>query len=458
MATLNAEKIDINTLDFDVEKTSFVYNGKEQKLSIIIMDIENDYILEENVDYIVTYYNNINAGTAIATITSISDIYDGTKDISFTITRINIASGILSCGSPDSKGNYNLDNILVSLDNKILNKYEDYTYSIFERTNGKKYEAVVTVSGINNYTGELQEVYTLGYATIDISTIKISLEEDVFIYSGNLIVPEVKTTLIRGTDYDVEYSGDSVNAGSYYIYIKGIGEYSGSVNFVYTIEPKPITDALIIFDDADSDGCKEISSMQVIVDGVDLKYLKDYTYTIKENEIENGYVEGECTIHGINNYTGFAFIKVLTSRKEVYFGKEIVLEKVTIYPRYCLTRSEIVKSGTFYLWDNKVKNGKVRITNNPDRIGQPGFVTGWVNIDDLINKDSIKIGDKVLVNGIINTYADGSGNNISKKNTTMYVVDILDSNQFEFNFGLATAVNRTRQGWANESMIKKVSE
>ena len=41
------------------------------------------------------------------------------------------------------------------------------------------------------------------------------------------------------------------------------------------------------------------------------------------------------------------------------------------------------KSGTFYLWDDVVKNGRIRITNAASRVGVAGQVTCWVNVADI---------------------------------------------------------------------------
>lgn len=41
------------------------------------------------------------------------------------------------------------------------------------------------------------------------------------------------------------------------------------------------------------------------------------------------------------------------------------------------------KSGTFYIWSDEIKNGRVRITNAPNKVGVTGQVTAWVNREDI---------------------------------------------------------------------------
>ena len=137
-------------------------------------------------------------------------------------------------------------------------------------------------------------------------------------------------------------------------------------------------------------------------------------------------------------------------------GQKIEINKVLVYPRYCVNKTNIEKSGTFYLWDTKICNDRIRITNRPENAGKLGQITGWINVSDITGiKPEFAVGDKVIVNGDIYTYSDGSGNTLTKKKATMYIVDVLDENEFKYNLGLATSPTRTRQGWGNKEFVKK---
>lgn len=132
----------------------------------------------------------------------------------------------------------------------------------------------------------------------------------------------------------------------------------------------------------------------------------------------------------------------------------VELYDVTIYPRSGDFKSNIKRSGTYYLWDDNIVNGKIRITTAKENIEKYGCIIGWVNVTDIIKNDDISIGDAVFVNGVITEYADGNGSTISKLNTLMYVVDIM-SEEFEYNYALASSPNRARQGWAKKEMLEK---
>lgn len=141
---------------------------------------------------------------------------------------------------------------------------------------------------------------------------------------------------------------------------------------------------------------------------------------------------------------------------EFKLGQMVELNSVKVYPRYCSEKTNIIKTGTFYIWSLDTKNNRIRITKNSKGAGIPGQVTGWININDLKqNKNEFNIGDQIIVTGNINTYADGTGNIIYKEKAIMYIVDILDPEQFSHFIAVATAKNRNKIGWINPEMIYK---
>ena len=76
------------------EGATFTYSGAELKPTVkvyINKVLQDDEQLIENTDYIVSYSDNINAGTATVTITGIG-AYSGTKNVTFTIEPKKISS------------------------------------------------------------------------------------------------------------------------------------------------------------------------------------------------------------------------------------------------------------------------------------------------------------------------------------------------------------------------------
>ena len=72
-----------------------------------------------------------------------------------------------------------------------------------------------------------------------------------------------------------------------------------------------------------------------------------------------------------------------SSGASITAGAQVTLNKTKIYVASTSTSSSGTRSGTYYLWDASVKNGKIRITNSKSNVGKSGQVTGWVNTSDL---------------------------------------------------------------------------
>ena len=66
-------------------------------------------------------------------------------------------------------------------------------------------------------------------------------------------------------------------------------------------------------------------------------------------------------------------------------GTKVTLKDVTLYAS-STAKTGVKRSGTFYLYDGKVVNGRMRITNSPKNCGNTPigkYVTGWVEKKDI---------------------------------------------------------------------------
>jgi len=81
-------------------------------------------------------------------------------------------------------------------------------------------------------------------------------------------------------------------------------------------------------------------------------------------------------------------------------GLKILLSNTNCYQSETTSVVSGKKTGTYYLWDNVVRSGRIRITNKPERVGKSGQVTCWVNIKDIglstKTKDYSAIGEKLV--------------------------------------------------------------
>lgn len=460
-------RVDINNIDFSIDNDNYVYTG--------------DYItpfvytsLIEDFDYTLVYADNKDAGIATITITGIGN-YMGSLQLAFRINIKDLSSGTISCGTANALGCYDISNLTVELDGKTLTKGTDYSLkTILDESSSKHIVTNVTVTGINNYSGTITASFRTAKVYKNIAKYTFTLEKDTFNYTGSAHTPEVSCEDLEDSDYNVYYE-DNINAGTGKVLIYGSNEYTGTVELTFTINQVDISSrAYVTCGEADEDGCYDITNARVYLDYIDSGYMNGTDYELEMTQIdEDDYITVKIVATGKGNYTGsvsdiFNTKKIEQEEKkpnntdvelsEKYkAGTEVTLENVTIYPRYGSTKSNITKTGTFYIWNNYILNDRIRITTRLLNAEQPGQIIGWVNVSDLENNSDFEVGDAVVVTGNITKNADGTGNTISKSNSIMYIVDLEDNETYTNYIGLASGVNNTRQGWASESMVEKYS-
>ena len=121
---------------------------------------------------------------------------------------------------------------------------------------------------------------------------------DVDVYSDMFKIEE-------GTDYQVTYDGDRVNAGTVKVTVTGIGKYSGTTTGEMVINPVNVKNsqvsASIAADKYQYDGKEKKPGMVMSYQGMSLKEGKDYTLSYSNN-VQPG--TATVTVTGIGNYTG----------------------------------------------------------------------------------------------------------------------------------------------------------
>lgn len=75
------------------------------------------------------------------------------------------------------------------------------------------------------------------------------------------------------------------------------------------------------------------------------------------------------------------------SVKSVKAGAKIKLNDVSVYGSES-GKSIGARSGTYYVWSDEVRNGRVRMTNSDARVGVYGQVSFWVNVADIEPSES----------------------------------------------------------------------
>jgi len=63
-------------------------------------------------------------------------------------------------------------------------------------------------------------------------------------------------------------------------------------------------------------------------------------------------------------------------------GDKIILKNKKLYVNSAAKVASSLKSGTYYIWDNEVIGGRIRITNSKSNVGKVGQVTGWIDVSE----------------------------------------------------------------------------
>ncbi|MCR4907827.1 MAG: hypothetical protein K5985_03285 [Lachnospiraceae bacterium] len=324
-------------------------------------------VLNSGSDYITSYADNINAGTAKARITGVSKtIYDNSSAVrSFTIKRFdlkNATAGGISDQFYVSGKTYTVSPT-VTVKNPVtrqavtLKEGEDFKLSYENNTAHKKGQKVtVYIDGINNYTGRIKKSFILrSYVPMgDTESFEISLSQYEYNYDGTAKKPQVKVcyrpgnaVLREGADYKVTYKSNK-NAGNAKVTVKPTKSFTGSYNVkgsaevFFTIRgktPKNLTFADI--SDKTYKGKQIKPKITVYENGK--KLSSSYYYVEYADNVNAG--KGRFTVYGKKNYSGELgtgtfvikkrkFSKVKTSYKKssgvltVKYGNAVLRENI----------------------------------------------------------------------------------------------------------------------------------
>ncbi|MBR6472934.1 MAG: S8 family serine peptidase [Firmicutes bacterium] len=167
-----------------------------------------------------------------------------------------------------------------------------------------------------DYAGN-ETYYILGYEA-EFPMSKAVVKAPAKTYTGSALKPKVTVTwedgtaMVKDTDYEISYfdaNGEPVekmvNAGTYYIAVKGIGKYAGTQYVEWSIKPVKIKTATLKSKSKVYTGKKLTNTVTVKakVNGKTKKLTKDKDYTVSySNNVNVG--KATVTIKGKGNYTG----------------------------------------------------------------------------------------------------------------------------------------------------------
>lgn len=303
----------------------------------------------------IVYVNNINAGTASATLTAKenSDYY-GSRTVNFQIKGTDIKKARIE-GFQSTfvyNGNTQIQNVTLILnkgktDEKTLEINKDYTVAYADNINAGK--AAMTITGIGAFSGTVKKTFAVGRVNLkSASGVNVSFAEAGaatvlqdksgakaavnVTYGEKLLVPDV--------DYKVSYTANKA-VGTAKVSVKGLGNYTGDLKNILTFEITP----------------KDLSDDAIEVVAADLKYATNGKYkakiTVYDNHVKltsNEYSVGKIVPENIviDEETKCGVIKVTVEGKKNY-TKERTVE---IQVRETLISSAKVTVAGKYYYDN----------------------------------------------------------------------------------------------------------
>ncbi|MDO4517838.1 MAG: fibronectin type III domain-containing protein, partial [Bacillota bacterium] len=217
-----------------VETDSVTYDGEEQRPVLRVSNSAGGDLLEEY--YKATYENNVNVGTATVKVVGL-DRFKGTAETTFQINPAAISSIAMEREEVAYTGKEQKSKV-TAYDAKG-NVIPADSYDVSYKDNVNVGTATATVVAKGNYTGTIEKNFKI--EPIEITKIEVGNVT----YNGKEQKPKVtvydaKGNVIPADSYDVSYK-DNVNVGTATATVVAKGNYTGTIEKTFMIEPIVIT-------------------------------------------------------------------------------------------------------------------------------------------------------------------------------------------------------------------------
>ena len=437
-----------------IDQSEYYYNTKPICPIPYISDLIPDR------DYKVEYYDNINVGIARLIISGINN-YQGDITIKYKILEKDIQTCIAKYGKPSTKTIYRVE------DGKGLRIFTDYTekieliadinYQINSHTKkeGEEFNIIsYTVKGFGGFFGEANYIFRV----VDVEPdIHIDYEDDGVYNFGNIDEQDMSAY----GNYDFKELDDSLNIMSLSDeevpdMVKDGEDYNFDAMSGMYLDTYDEDDGSNITPDGsdkkdpeeqkdDDDGVYNFGD----IDLNDETAIGDYDF----GDLDEG-VDPDSVANGDYDFNNFAG----DVQEWIAAGTEFVLNDTPMYTTYSSSTSFENKSGTYYIYNSKVVNDRIRMARTESAVDSPGRSCGWCKTQDLLNLEDFKVGDRVLVDGRIYMYANGTGGYVDAKGKAMYITEILDKAQYSHPYALSNSIKSSRIGFALEEILTKIEK
>ena len=294
------------------DTTSLVYTGKEHKPTLKTHTFSTTNLVE-NVDYSLTYLNNINAGTAKAIITGRNN-FVGTKEIDFVIAPKALTSDmLLTISNAYYNGSEQKPNINLVYNSMSLVEDGDYTISYntgADFVNANTITITITAKS-SNYSGSFDSTYTI--LPRNLRSIILSSSKSIYnreLHTISFVVRDMDNLIVEQNASNLSvkyYSGETevteiINAGTYVIQVSGLNNYTGTLSANYIVSNASVGIEML------TNITDQIYTMKPITPSVSMNYLSqpmqkdtEYTYTFANN---TNVGVAEIRVEGVGNFAG----------------------------------------------------------------------------------------------------------------------------------------------------------
>jgi len=402
------------TVAFSAPDAVYTYSGSAQKPKVVIKS--GDKVISTS-NYSVAYSNNVNAGTATATITGKGTL-SGTKTLNFTIQPKEISSTLAISGvkTKTYSGKAQTQAVTVKDKSKTLKANKDYTLSYTNNTNAGT--GTVTVKLSDNYTlngakgGSKAVTFTINPAKINSVTAKAAL------YTGNPVTTTltVKAGNVKLTDadYTAVYANNTAvgsNKATVTVIAK-TSNFTGSKTARFSISKESLAKATVT-------GVTDLTYTGSVV---------THPSIVVKNQAGNTISASAYTVTYKNNVkAGKATVTIKANTDGIYSGSKTVNFKVKPAE---LSSIMVMKAGALY--DKTYTGSKLTYTSTDLKNVFTESTTGKV-----ISSSSYTISYKNNINaGTATMVVTGKGNytgkkeyifTINKKNISSWTIDIKGS-------------------------------
>ena len=294
--------------DCTITVSDSIYTGSELQPQMTV-EVDGKHLVQDT-DYTVEWSDNVEVGTATATVTGIGD-YSGTASANFQVQPAPIDEACVIVGSSEYDGEQVEPPVRVVVKGQLLEEGTDYTVKYPKSVDVGTATAVVTAKG-DNCTGSQKVKYQIRPKSIgDAKVSKIQTQE----YAGGPVEPVVEVTsdgekLEAGTDFTVTYENNDA-VGTAKAIVKGAGNYGGQQVVKFKITPRSMAAVEVSEIPAQPFTGGAVEPPVTVIDGdYTLEPEKDYIVVYLSN---TDMGEATAIVKGVGNYEGTQTLKFYIS-------------------------------------------------------------------------------------------------------------------------------------------------